>query len=1130
MTIAYFTPSMNDPALLEAIFTAREWLARELIDNIRDSVSSGSRQYSLVTGPRGIGKTHLISLVYYRLKSDPSLNDRLRIAWLLEDAWSIGSYAHLLREILDRLDKEYTLPNWARRLNEIQTVQNERARESLMEGDILTFLDGRVLLIVAENLDTIFEGLGEEGQARLRAFLQTKAPATILATAPSLLPELQAREKPFFGFFRDYPLAPFTFQECVKVMVRIANYKGDDALAELLASPRGRSRIRAIHHIAGGHPRIYVIFYQFITCESLEDLVAPFMKMVDDLVPYYQNRMQTLSAQQRMLVDIIRRNESPIAVRDIAAAAFITSQSASSDLSRLRELGYVTHTKVGREGLYELREPLMRICLAAKEQRGGSLPLLIDFLRVWFTPSELRDLHIPEKMVDRKKYEAAVREGAKRQGAQIAYEMNEIVGIDLAGRSEEALVRLKRLYERTPEPSIWLALSMRLRSANDYATLARYARDRVEMFPDSAEEWNLLDYAEFCDGRPEAALAASRRSISLAPQTPGFWVNHLTNLRQLGEREQLREAALAALAANTETDTEDYWHLRSICDLTLENYSATVSAAMRAILLLPGNFNYWRLLHVALQHLLADRARLITAEHLVTVLPGTSGAWLDLSLANLANGRFDEAMAAIDRALALAPGDPDLLGMKLHYAIWLGDRDAADSTAALIDLPEGADLHPDLLAVIAEFHAISDHPDAPATLDTLAKAIVAHQATDRILPPVAMMKWSADTRSFARIASLWASTFARHDLLVHLGRELATSLFRPATLAIPLAVVGDWVEAWADLSRTHPELVIPVALMRVAVSYRETPDQRVLMELPVEQRALIAPHIDRVSAALGKTENPMIAEVETFLASLESDARTDMEQGASENRFVLPVNPTGARALFAEYDSDADIQRPLRRLYGGEWRSVGKAAARAILKKLLATEIELIFMQIEGVCRLLKLERTTLPFSRGHLYQAHFRVKGRIGAFDFWHDGEEAVLLSGHAGAITGLIAKGAFEMNAQTEPSVLKLYTNSLRAEEGRFELVTPDDPIVPAIERQVPGVEIAHPRRSQRDNIAVYTSHMVYDDRLMEVELSYSKDDNLFTMLADRPLSEGPLDLGREEFKGPIRYWADDHEEGVG
>jgi DNA replication protein DnaC len=124
MNISYFTPSMNEPATLEAIFTAREPLLQQLLSRIRDSAETGNCHYSLLVGPRGIGKSHLVSLVYHRVKANPALSERLRIAWLLEDPYSVDSYAALLREILIQLNEEYSVPRWDEKLETIQTMSS----------------------------------------------------------------------------------------------------------------------------------------------------------------------------------------------------------------------------------------------------------------------------------------------------------------------------------------------------------------------------------------------------------------------------------------------------------------------------------------------------------------------------------------------------------------------------------------------------------------------------------------------------------------------------------------------------------------------------------------------------------------------------------------------------------------------------------------------------------------------------------------------------------------------------------------------------------------------------------------------------------------------------------------------
>ena len=60
--LSHFTPSMMPPETLEAMLVQREPVLSRCLDNVLDSLRSGSSHHTLFVGPRGIGKTHLISL------------------------------------------------------------------------------------------------------------------------------------------------------------------------------------------------------------------------------------------------------------------------------------------------------------------------------------------------------------------------------------------------------------------------------------------------------------------------------------------------------------------------------------------------------------------------------------------------------------------------------------------------------------------------------------------------------------------------------------------------------------------------------------------------------------------------------------------------------------------------------------------------------------------------------------------------------------------------------------------------------------------------------------------------------------------------------------------------------------
>jgi tetratricopeptide (TPR) repeat protein len=874
---------MNDPALLEQIFVAREALAERLLSRIRDSAETGNRHYSLVVGPRGIGKTHLVSVIHYRVKNDPILSKKLCVAWLNEDPYSVSSYARLLREIIFQLDREYGLPRWAEQLASIQDMERDEDRERALESIILRHLNGRVLLIIAENLDTIFEGLGDDGQKKLRAFLQVSQPATLLATATSLTPDLEDRDRPFFGFFNQYELQPFILQECIDVLVRIALSQKDEPLAAFLRSAAARARIRAVHHLAGGNPRIYVVFFQFLTCESLDGLIEPFMKLVNELVPYYQSRMQTISPQQRMLVDIVCRNESPIAVRDIAKSAFISPQSASSDCGKLRALGYLTSTKVGRESLYELREPLMRICLAAKEQRGQNLPLFVDFLRVWFTPSELKrfSADFGNRAHDEARYRDAVRDAERRHQAQVLFCMQAVRAIESEGDDEGALGLLRNLYERWPtDDLVWIVYCQKLYQQKAVTELLEVSRERVAD-SDTAEAWNDLSEALTLMGDKEAALDAAVRATERS-NSASTWFTRYMALASLGRYEEVRSLAQKLLQLIEVEDPKSYGSALIIarCRVDLAEYEAAASVLADAITASPSDYTYWSFLLFVLGRMDLDQSCLSLSNFATTVFPDNAQCWRDHAVSLWNTGEFPEAYGALDRAIRLAPDDPLFACQRLFHAMQLGDAAASEASArqAMKCFAENnEEVDQAVVSALTVYWVMNGEVDvARKILAAYVSSAKFRNDLDFRLPILSLLV-NASPSVTAQVAALWIDVFARGGALAYLGTGLVRTIFAPwisSLFASSPEALQRVLDQWRLASEGHIELTLPVRLLDVAVRYLQTNDETVFLDLPVEQRGLLEPHIDRHRRALGNVRHEFDNRIEALITSLRSRITT----------------------------------------------------------------------------------------------------------------------------------------------------------------------------------------------------------------------------------------------------------------
>jgi len=388
-TIWVFTPSRTDPKDLEFILVQRQSLLRDAVERVQESALTNHKHHLLFVGPRGCGKTHLVTLIVSRLAEDESLTNHLRIAWLNEDE-TCTTLLELLLKIHAALEKRYPAEFHADMLSPAYDLKQDAALE-FVSNHLLSALGSRTLLVVTENLDAIFEGLGDSGQKQLRSFIQENPRLSIVATAQRLVEDLSNRNSPFFGFFQTEHLKPLTVTQATELLQNIARLQRKDTVVDFLATRQGRSRVRAIHHLSGGNHRIYIVLSQFITRDSVDALLEPFMKMVDELTPYYQERIRWLPPLQRKIVEYLCTCEGTVPVKEIAKRLFATPQTISSQLQDLREKGYVEANQRGRESLYEISEPLMRICVEVKDnQRLQPLRLLVDFLRVWYDDQDLK--------------------------------------------------------------------------------------------------------------------------------------------------------------------------------------------------------------------------------------------------------------------------------------------------------------------------------------------------------------------------------------------------------------------------------------------------------------------------------------------------------------------------------------------------------------------------------------------------------------------------------------------------------------------------------------------------------------------------------------------------------------------
>lgn len=385
-TLSRFTPSVMDRELLERLFVARQRVLDEVVRRVEAASTSTERNHTLLVGPRGAGKTHLVSLVAHRVRDLVGEGTGVQLAWLPEDPWTLVSYRHLLAAVAARLE-----PRVAH-----EVPGTEEDLERLLEGRAA---ERGPVVVVVENLDQILRAIGDDGQQRLRHLLQSSRPLLLVATSTTLDRSLTDQASPFYGFFTTSRLEPFDVDQAAEMLTAIAREREDEALVAYLASPEGWSRLRTVEHLAGGQPRMWAALASALTVEGLDDLVDLLLTRFDDLTPYYQEQLARLSGHQRLVVAELAALDRPLAVKELAERLEIDQRSVAKTVSDLVERRWVAETTSPvvamldrRRTYYELAEPLARLAFQIKDNRGEPLRLVVDFLKHWFDPEDLSEV------------------------------------------------------------------------------------------------------------------------------------------------------------------------------------------------------------------------------------------------------------------------------------------------------------------------------------------------------------------------------------------------------------------------------------------------------------------------------------------------------------------------------------------------------------------------------------------------------------------------------------------------------------------------------------------------------------------------------------------------------------------
>jgi tetratricopeptide (TPR) repeat protein len=393
MILSFGVKSVN-PEILEKLLIGRQKAADYLYDAAKSIAEDGNNQHILVIGQRGMGKTHLLRVLFHRLQQYIK-DDKIVVAYFSEEEYGIASYFDFLIRILNSFLKwnEEDRENIKLKIIELQNTSFP-SQISKAEEIIEDFCAGKPLLILAENFSDILAALNSRNeQGKLRSWLYTSDRVSIIATSQALSNDFDKESRPFFGFFTNYYLKNLTFPESLEFLIQLSILDGKEEVTDYLKH-KGRSQIKALYDLVKGNHRLLVTFYEFLKTDTLAKLSTHFIKTINDLKPYYESFIRYLPPQQQKILRYIALSRKPQNGVDICKNCFIEQRTFSkqiSELTKKRLVETITDPTDGRNRLYDINEPLLRISIEVGEHREGITALFIDFLAIFYSQEELSE-------------------------------------------------------------------------------------------------------------------------------------------------------------------------------------------------------------------------------------------------------------------------------------------------------------------------------------------------------------------------------------------------------------------------------------------------------------------------------------------------------------------------------------------------------------------------------------------------------------------------------------------------------------------------------------------------------------------------------------------------------------------
>jgi tetratricopeptide (TPR) repeat protein len=392
--LSAFNPHGLPERTVRAIATGRKADLAKVLRIVRGNIGSATIQHVILTAPRGYGKSFMmrhIQIELERIAREEKLP--LRVVLMPEEMPHVKEPETLIREITRELTRGAATDA------ELTWHEDEEAWEAAV-ADLRAAIaehvgEGGLFVAQVESFDVLLRhSFQDEIQRQRLRNLLTEMNGRIMLIAASARGAVDRDyDRALFHAFREIRLQPWSVDECMAFFDRQRKEAGKPPLSEVV-----RAKAQAVAAFIGGTPRLATLLGDALFDADVLRAADLLQRLVDELTPYYKERIDALPGRAQKLFDALLRGGEPATQSELARRVNANSQAAiAGTFNHLRSEQIVISEKAPRsaEVLYRVADRVFAHYYRRRiiDHGHDCCPLegLVDLLADYFSAEEKRE-------------------------------------------------------------------------------------------------------------------------------------------------------------------------------------------------------------------------------------------------------------------------------------------------------------------------------------------------------------------------------------------------------------------------------------------------------------------------------------------------------------------------------------------------------------------------------------------------------------------------------------------------------------------------------------------------------------------------------------------------------------------